>query len=158
MQLFQRPHAAALPGGVENLSDRGFDPLTGVGDDELDAAQAAPRELAQERGPERLGLRQADVHAEHLAPAIAVDPDRDDHRDRDNAPILTHLHIGGINPQIGPVTLDRAIEESLHLVVDLAAQPRHLALGDPAHAHGLHQIVDGAGRDALHVRLPAPRP
>lgn len=52
--LLQRPHAAALPGRVENLSDRGFDPLIGVGDDELDAARAAPREIAKERGPERV--------------------------------------------------------------------------------------------------------
>ena len=39
-------HAAALPSGVENLADRGFDPLMGVGDDELDAAQAAAGELS----------------------------------------------------------------------------------------------------------------
>lgn len=53
----------------------------GVGDDQLDAAQAATGELAQERGPERLCLGGADVHAESLAPAAAVDADRDNHRD-----------------------------------------------------------------------------
>jgi hypothetical protein len=36
-------------------------------------------------------------------------------------------------------------------LVDLLAQPRHLAPGDPAHAHGLDQLVDRAGRDALDV-------
>lgn len=40
--------------------------LVGVGHDQLYAAQAAARELAHERGPERLGLGRADVHAENL--------------------------------------------------------------------------------------------
>ena len=39
------------------------------------------------------------------------------------------------------------------LLVDLLAQPRHLALGDAGHAHRLDQIVDRAGRDALDVGL-----
>lgn len=71
--------AAAPPGRVEDLADRGPDAFVGVGDDELDPAQAAPGRLAEERGPERLRLGGADVEARHLAPAIAVDADRDDH-------------------------------------------------------------------------------
>jgi hypothetical protein len=96
-----------------------------VGDDELDAAQATASELAQKRRPERLGFGRTDVHAENLAPAVAVDVDRDNHRDRHNAAILTHLHVGGVDPQKRPVALDRTAEEGLHLVVDLAAQPAH---------------------------------
>ena len=119
--------------------------------DQLDAAQAAAGELAQEGGPEGLGLGGADVHAEHLAPAVAVDADRDDHRDRDDAAVLAHLHVGGVDPEIGPVALDRPVEEGLHLAVDLLAQPADLALGDAAHPHRLDQLVDRAGRDALDV-------
>src|SRR4051812_31547478 len=48
---------------------------------------------------------------------------RDDHSDRDNAPVLAHLHVGGVDPQIGPVAFERALQEGLHLVVDLRAQP-----------------------------------
>ena len=62
-----------------------------------------------------LGLGGADVHAEHLAPAVAVDADRDDHGDRDDAAVLAHLHVGGVDPQVGPVALDRPVEEGLHL-------------------------------------------
>ena len=79
--------------------------------DELDAAQAAPAQLAQELGPEGLGLRGADVHAQHLAPAVGVDADRDDHRHRDDAVVAAHLHVGGVEPEVGPVALDRAVEE-----------------------------------------------
>jgi len=117
------PSARSIAVTVEHLADRGFDAFVGAGDDELDAAQAPPRQLAQERGPERLGFGRTDVHAEHLWPAVAVDPDRDDHRDRDVAPVLAHLYVGGVDPQVGPITLDRAIEEGLQLVVDLTAQP-----------------------------------
>jgi hypothetical protein len=41
-------NAAMLPSGVEYLGNNGFDAFVDVGDRQLDAAQAAPRELAQE--------------------------------------------------------------------------------------------------------------
>src|SRR5207302_9610877 len=50
----------------------------GIRDDELDAAQTAPGELAQEVGPEGLGLRRADRQAQHLAPAVATAFAQDD--------------------------------------------------------------------------------
>jgi hypothetical protein len=88
--------AAALPGGVHQFGDGGLDPLVGVRDDELDAAQAAPPELAEELGPEGLRLRRADVHAEHLA-AVRIDADSDNPRDRDDAVVAAHLHVGGVD-------------------------------------------------------------
>ena len=102
------------------MGDGGLDALVRVGDDELDAAQATAGELAQECGPERLGFGGTDVHAENLAPAVTVDADRDNHRDRHDAAVLAHLHVGGVDPQIRPVALDRTAEERLHLVIDLA--------------------------------------
>ena len=68
-------------------------------------------------------------------------------------PLLAHLHVGRVDPDVGPVALDRPVEEGLHPLVDLLAQPADLALGDAAHAHGLDQVVDRAGRDALDVGL-----
>jgi hypothetical protein len=50
-------NAAALPAGAEDAADRGFEPFISVGDDQLDPTQAAPRQIAQKRRPERLGLR-----------------------------------------------------------------------------------------------------
>jgi hypothetical protein len=54
------PHevdATALPSRAENLGDSGLEAFVGIGDDELDAAQATPGELAQELGPDRRAFR-----------------------------------------------------------------------------------------------------
>jgi hypothetical protein len=39
----------------------------------------------------------------------------------------------------------------MHLLVDVGAQTRDLALGDTAHPHSLNQVIDRAGGDALDV-------
>ena len=114
-----------------------------------------PRRASLRRNsrPERLGLRGTDIQAQHLAPAIAVDADGDDDGGRDDAAAPAHLQIGRVEPDIGPIAFDRAAEEGLDLLVDLLAQPADLALGDAVHAHGLNQLIDRAGRDALDVGL-----
>ena len=139
--------------GVQHFGDGRLDTFMRIGDHQLNAAQAASGKLAQELGPEGLGLRRPDVHAEDFAPAVAVDSDRDDDRCGYDTPTLAHLHVSRIDPQIGPVAFDRAAQEGLHLLVDLLAQPADLALGDAAHAHGFDEIIDRAGRDAMHIGL-----
>ena len=76
---------------MEDLGDRGLQPLVRVGDHQLDAAQTTAGELAQELGPEGLGLRRADVQPEHFAAAVAVDAHGDDDGDRDDAAGLANL-------------------------------------------------------------------
>ena len=116
---------AALPGGVQHPGGGDLEPLMRVGDHQLDTAQAAAGETAQELGPEGLGLRWADVQAQHLTAAVGVGPDRHDHRDRDDPAGLADLDVGGVDPQIRPVALDRAGQKGLDLLVDLLAQPAH---------------------------------
>src|SRR6202043_1811818 len=88
--------AAALPGRVQDLRDGSLKPLMGIRDDELDAAQTAPRELAQEVRREGLGLRTADRQAQHLAPAMFIDPDRALHRDRSDVTVAARRAIGRV--------------------------------------------------------------
>ncbi len=57
--------AAALPGGGEDLRHRRLDTLISIGDHQLDAAQAAPCQLPEEGGPEGVGLKRSDIHAQH---------------------------------------------------------------------------------------------
>src|SRR5262245_47063721 len=63
--------------------------------------------------PKGLGLGRADIHAEHFASPVCIDGDGDDDGDRDDAAGLADLHVGGVDPQIGPVALDRSVEEGL---------------------------------------------
>ena len=50
-------------------------------------------------------------------------------------PLCARLHIGRIEPEIGPVAFERPVEERLDLAVDLFAQTADLALRDSGHAH-----------------------
>jgi hypothetical protein len=70
-----------------------------------------------------------------------------------DAAVLADLHVGRVDPEIGPVAFDRPLEEGLHPLVDLLAQPAHLALRDARHAERLDQIVDGTGGHTLDVGL-----
>ena len=124
-----------------------------LGDHELYAAQAASGQLSQKLGPDRLGFRGADLHAENLTPAIGVDADGDDHGNRDDAAAAADLEVGRVDPEIGPIAFDRPLQKGFYLAVDLFTQPRHLALGDAGHAHRLDQVVDRARRDALDIGL-----
>ena len=54
----------------------------------------------------------------------------DDDRGRDDAPAPAHLHVGGVQPDVGPVAFDGATEEGFDLLVDLLAQAADLAPGD----------------------------
>jgi hypothetical protein len=56
-----------------------------IRDHELHPVQATPSQLAQELGPEGLGLGRPDIESQHLTPAVAVDADSDDRGNRDAA-------------------------------------------------------------------------
>jgi hypothetical protein len=45
----------------------------------------------------------ADVHAQHLAAAVAIDAYGGDDRHRHVPPVLADLDVGGIDPEVRPV-------------------------------------------------------
>jgi hypothetical protein len=110
----------------------------GVGDDQLDPAQAAPRQALQKARPERLGLRGTDVQPDDLTPAIGVGGNRDYCRDRNDAAALALLQVGGIEPQIWPLAAERPGEKSMHALVDVFAQ-----LGDLRFAQRAEPGIQG---------------
>jgi hypothetical protein len=63
---------------------------------------------------------------------VAVDAGNDEYRNKSDAAILAYLQVGGVDPQMRLVALDRSSEEGFHLVIDLAAEPADLALGQLA--------------------------
>jgi len=66
----------------------------GVGDDQLHATQAPTGQLAEEPGPDRLGLGGADLQAQHLAAPVGAHADGDDDRDRDGEGPARHRSEG----------------------------------------------------------------
>ena len=83
-----------------------------------------------------------------LAPAIVRDRHSDYRGHRNDATAVADFEIGGVQPQIGPLALQRAIEEGIDPLVDVLAELGNLALRDARQAHCLHQPVDAAGRHA----------
>jgi hypothetical protein len=143
---------AALPGTAKMAGDRGLKALVGVGDDELHAAQAARDQRLEELAPERLGLRLADVDAEDLPPTRLVHAVGNHHALVDHPAAVAHLLGLAVEPQVGVVTLERALAEGLNLLVEQGADPGHLRARDPE-PERLHQLVDAPGRDPAYIRL-----
>jgi len=140
-----------MPRRLEDLRDCRLEPGARVGDDELDAAQAAPRERAREVGPERLRFARPDGDAQDLPNPVRIDSDGDYHGDGHDTAGVPDFHVRRIDPQVWPVAFERPIEERANALVDVTAQPRHLTLRDAGHAHRLNERIDGARRYALDV-------
>ena len=85
-------HPVPLPGGAQHLAAGGLDALVSVGDHQLDAAQTAARELPEELGPDRFGLRGADLHAQHLTPPSLLTP----------TAMIAATEVLGLDPRMRP--------------------------------------------------------
>ena len=94
-----------------------------VADDQLHPGQPALDQVAQERAPERLRLRFADVEADHLSVAGLVHGVGEHQRFTHDAAAIADLLDLRIQPQIGVAALERAVAERLHLLVESLADP-----------------------------------
>ena len=83
----------------------------------------------------------ADGGGDHVAPALGVDGDCDGCRHRDDVPGAAHLEVGGVEPEVGPAALDRALEEGAHPLVDLRTEPGDLALGGYVPGRGVGALA-----------------
>jgi hypothetical protein len=125
----------------------------GVGDDPLHARQAAAHQTAQELDPEGGGFRLPQAQPEDLAAAVLIDAGGDYRGARHDAPSLAKLDVGRIEPAVGPLAVQRPLEERQHARVDVLTQSRNLRLGDARHAQRLDEVIDLARGNALDPRL-----
>ncbi len=141
-------NAAALPGGLKNAFDGGPEAAVRIADHQLDPGQPPGFEGPQELHPEGLRFRRAKPQADDLPAPVGVGGDGDygGHRDDPSAP--THLEVGGVEPDIGPVAGERTVQEIVHPLVDILAELGDRALGDAGEPHRLRQLVDTTGGDA----------
>lgn len=102
-------------------------------------------------GPERFRLGRPGGDPQHFAAPVRVHAHGDYHGNRDDAAALTEFQIRLIDPQIRPLALDRAGQEAVHPLVDLADEPADLAFGDATGAHGADEIIDRPGGNPLHI-------
>jgi len=72
----------------------------GVGDDQLDAVEAAGLERAQERRPEGAVLAVAHIQAQHLSAAIGGHAGGDHHRAAHHPAVYAGLEVGGVQEHI----------------------------------------------------------
>ena len=79
-----------------------------VGDDELHAVEPPGFKAGDEGRPARARLSIRELHAQDLAPALAVDPDRDEDRLRLDHPVEPDLLVPRIEDQIG-IRLDAKV-------------------------------------------------
>ena len=169
-----KTHAAPLPGRGRDPRRGGLDALVGVADHQLHAGQAPANEAARELDPEGFGFRGADRPAENLAPAVGVEANRARDRDADGGPSRRHrfkpdgsspmasaaladLRTGGVDPEGGPCALDRPRRKGVDPLVDFLAEPADMALRDAGTAHGGHEVIHRARRDAGDIGLPGSR-
>ena len=122
--------AAPLPGCAgQGRGDRVDQPAVGVAGDELDPAQAAGAQVAEEPQPPGAVLAGGDLDPEDLAVAVGVHAGGDQGVDRDDPAALTDLEdqrVGGhererarVLEPAGAELLDVAVEVLGHLA-DLA--------------------------------------
>jgi hypothetical protein len=142
----QRCHEAS----DSTLGDRLLQSFVGVGDHQLDALESTLDERAEEVGPKDVILRRPTVDAQDGALAGGGDPDRDHGRHRDHPfgvgpDFLAHLVVGGVEPDVGDLRIDRSLPEGEHALVEALADAADLGLGDPVDAQGTHEVVHLAG-------------
>jgi len=116
----------------------------GISDDQLHPGEPTRLERAQELGPEGTVLAVADSEAKDLAATIAAHAGGYHDRLGNDPAVNSGLAIGGVHEHIRELLAgQRPLGERLDFGVQVGADPRDLALADPAiRAKGSDQVVD----------------
>ena len=107
----------------------------------------------QEVHPERLRFRGANAGTDDLSAPVCIGSNGDYRGHRDDPAALPGPKAGGVEPQIGPLACERAVEEPVDPLIDVLAKPGHCAPGHAGNAHGLHRIIHLAGGHATDPGL-----
>lgn len=88
-----------------------------------------------------------------LAPPVGVDRDSYYRGDRHDPAALAHLQVRRVEPDIRPGAGERPVQELADPLINVLAELRDRALRDATEAHGLHELIHPAGRDAADPSL-----
>jgi hypothetical protein len=139
---------------VQHRCDRRFEALVGVAGDQPDSGQAAGDQATKERRPACPVLGAAQLQPEQLPVPVGVTGSGDQHRGVAHPPAFADLHAQRVDPH-KPIRagVQRPAPPRVDHLVELSADPRHLALGDPLQPHRPGHVIDPAGRHPLHITL-----
>ena len=126
----------------------------GVAGDQPDAGQAAGDQARQEPGPDRAVLGAAQLQPEQLPVAVGVTGGGHQHRGVAHPPTFADLHRQRVDPHKHiRAGVQRPVAPRVGHLVELRADPRHLALGDPLQPHRAGHVIHPPGRHPLHIAL-----
>lgn len=103
-----------------------------VADDQLDPVEAPCSQRSQKIHPECPRQRGADAEVDDFPAAFRVRGDGDYRGRSDDPPTLPLLETSGVQPDIGPFTGERPVQELVHPLVDILAQLGNDAFRDAA--------------------------
>jgi len=147
-------HPTPLPAcSVQDGRNGCLEPFVGVARHQPDTGESARDQAAQEAEPEGTILAGTDIQPQDFPLATCVHADGDDQCHADHPTILPHLGERGIKPNVRVGSLEATIPEPLYLGIERLAEPRHLALADPGHPQGLHEIVHPPGTHTMDIRF-----
>ncbi len=150
----QEVDVTALVGGLgEPLADGGPEAGVVVGDDELDAMEAAGPKREQEVLPGGTALAVGHLDGEDLAAAVPIDTDGDQYRLAHHHAGLAHLLVAGVEDEVGEGLSERATGKGGEALVQPLVDRRDGRGREGVAAELLGDRLDLPGRDALHVHL-----
>src|SRR5271165_2154675 len=124
-----------------------------VGDDELDAVEAAPAQSDKEVLPGGAAFPAGHFDGQDLAAPIPVYSDGDQHGLAHDYAALAHLLIPGVEDEVGERLGKGALGEGVKVFVQALVDGRNGGGREGVAAQLLGDRLDLAGRDALHVHL-----
>jgi hypothetical protein len=99
--IAQEMHVAALPGRAgEHLADRQLQAGMVVGNDKLDAKQAALLQRQEKLAPARTALSAGEIDTDDLALPLTIDRHGDQYRLRYDDPGFAHLLVARVENQV----------------------------------------------------------
>lgn len=128
--------AALLRRALEDLDDRGDQPLVGVGDHESHARDTLAADPPEEAGSRVVGLGVHHRQAQHAPPAFPSAADDGNHGGGGDPALPAALHVGGVEPDMESRRVpERPKTELVDVGVEARIDGAHLVLAEAGDVH-----------------------